>query len=88
MKGRDMTALAIAGVAACAGAVRPTFFPGDRRQHWRSRSADTNEYDDPDLADDERAAGALRATDHPGRPCAQSDDEFMEGCFAAHRAAP
>jgi hypothetical protein len=87
---RDLTALAIAGLAACAGMV----VAGDlmHRRSPASAAIDAGrrhaDYEDPDLDGDERAAGALWARDHPGRQCGAADDAFMEGCEAARRAEP
>jgi hypothetical protein len=87
---RDLTALAIAGLAACAGMVVATDLmhrrsPASAAIDAGRRQAD---YQDPDLDSDVRAAGALWARDHPGRVCPAPDDAFTEGCEIARRAAP
>jgi hypothetical protein len=87
---RDLTALAIAGLAACAGMVVASDLM--HRRSPASAAIDTGrrhaDYEDPDLDADERAAGVLWARDHPGRQCPVSDDAFTAGCEIERRALP
>jgi hypothetical protein len=89
MNRRDITSLAIAALAACAGLAVAADLLYRRSPELAAIQAgvDRGSYEDDDLKADETAPGALWAKDHPDRACDPADEEFQRGCIAARRAA-